>query len=182
VELTWSPTGEQIAFSTFDAIFIGPDDGGDPRKLTDAVQPSCLSWSRDGRRIALTSGNLGYLFRLNVAPSSIWIVDVERGEAVRVTEGTHVDFSPVWTPDGKSILFVSNRGGGRDIYRIPLDPTSGISSVSLSGGEPKPLVRFDDPARPPYGDLWTTDGERFYFSLVEFEADVWVMELEDSKT
>ena len=48
------------------------------------------------------------------------------------------------------------------------------------GGEPKLLVRFDDPTRPPTRPEWSSDGEDFYFTLTEFEADVWVMELEDS--
>jgi hypothetical protein len=48
------------------------------------------------------------------------------------------------------------------------------------GGEPKLLVRFDDPTRPPTRPEWSRDGEDFYFALAEFEADVWVMEIEDS--
>jgi hypothetical protein len=63
----------------------------------------------------------------------------------------------------------------------PPGERAGTWSVPLSGGEPKLLVRFDDPAKEPYPDWWATDGERFYFSLGEFEADAWVMELEDSK-
>jgi Tol biopolymer transport system component/predicted Ser/Thr protein kinase len=120
-ELVWSPSGEQIAFRTPDAIFVGPTEGGGARKLTDAVAPSCLSWSPEGDRIAFTSGNLGYLNNLNAAPSSIWFVNVTSDKPVRVTDA-HQDFSPVWEPDGKSLLFVSDRGGGRDIYRVSIGP------------------------------------------------------------
>ena len=65
------------------------------------------------------------------------------GEPVRVTEDAHVDFSPVWTPDGRSLLFVSNRGGGRDIYRITvadMSPERGTCCVGgFSGGPYGPV-------------------------------------------
>ncbi len=162
-QLVWSPNGELVAYPTASAIFVGPADGGEARKLTDAVDPSCLIWSPDGTRIAFTSGNLGYLRNLNVAPSSIWVVDVERGEAVRVTEGEHVDFSPVWTPDGKSLLFVSDRGGSRDIYRISV----GSDSAPVSA-----------PERLSTGlDVFTmassADGRMLSYSVATLRQNIW---------
>ena len=35
-----------------------------------------------------------------------------------------------------------------------------------------------DPSRVPIRAEWSTDGENFYFTLTEYESDVWVMELE----
>ena len=40
------------------------------------------------------------------------------------------------------------------------------------------LVRLDDPSKLALRYEWSTDGERFYFALTEYESDVWVMELE----
>ncbi len=121
-ELTWSPGGERVAYVTENAILVGSEDGSEARKLTDVSEPWALTWSPDGRRLAFTSGNFGYLRYLNVAPSSLWVVDVESGVPLRVTDDAHQNVSPVWTPDGRSLLFVSDRGGGRDIYRIPVGP------------------------------------------------------------
>jgi hypothetical protein len=146
------------------------------------------------------------------------------GKPVRVTDDEYLNCSPVWTPDGKSLLFVCDRGGGRDIYRMSVGPsgeavgepermTTGLDVFTLAfsadGGRlscsviamrqniwslPVPreetsrsgkrimlLVRFDDSPRQQVFLEWSTDGETFYFTLTEFEADVWVMELEDSK-
>lgn len=50
--------------------------------------------------------------------------------------------------------------------------------MPLAGGEPTLLVRYDDPNRSPVRHEWSTDGETFYFTLTEYESDVWVMELE----
>ena len=77
----------------------------------------------------------------------------------------------MWSKDSRTIYF---RGS-------PRNERAGIWSVSFSGGEPRLLVRFDDPTRVPFRNQWSSDGENFYFTLAEFEADVWVMELEDSR-
>lgn len=84
---------------------------------------------------------------------------------------TNFGSRPLWSKDGKTIHFLV---GG-------LDERAGIWAVPASEGEPTHLVRFDDPTREFYFD-WSGDGESFYFMLAEFEADVWVMELEDSAT
>ena len=76
----------------------------------------------------------------------------------------------MWSKDSRTVYFRETRPGEH----------VGIWSVSVSGGKPKPLVRFDDPARQPNYPEWSTDDATFYFTLTEFEADVWVMELEDS--
>ncbi len=41
----------------------------------------------------------------------------EGGTPVAISDSTHVNASPVWTPDGRSILYVSNVGGPRDVYQ-----------------------------------------------------------------
>ncbi|HET9793955.1 MAG TPA: protein kinase, partial [Thermoanaerobaculia bacterium] len=55
---------------------------------------------------------------------NVWTLDLARGIASRVTSGTAADFSPVWMPDGRTIVFSSLRSGvNGDIY-----------STSSSGG------------------------------------------------
>jgi Tol biopolymer transport system component len=73
---------------------------------------------------------------------------MEGGEPVRLTEEGHLDHSPVFTSDGAHLLFVSNRGGSRDVYRIWMSPsgeptgaperlTTGLNvhSISLSADD-----------------------------------------------
>jgi Tol biopolymer transport system component len=164
-EVVWSPDGERIAYQLDDrAIFVGPADGNTSTRLCDVSEPSTLSWSPDGTRIAFSSGNSGYLYiLLNAGPSSVWTVDLAGGEPLRVTEDANLDISPVWAPDGKSLLFVSDRGGGRDIYRISI------------GAEGDPL---SDPERLTTGlDVLTIasskDGRSLAYSVATSRQNIW---------
>ena len=73
--------------------------------------------SPDGTRIAFTyKGN-------------IFIVPADGGKAFQLTTNSGYDADPIWTPDGKSIVFSSYREKSKDIYM-----------VSAEGGTPKRLT------------------------------------------
>jgi Tol biopolymer transport system component len=94
------------------------------------VDVHSLAWSSDGRWIAFVSGNPTFVFGArptgsevnigNAAPSSIWVVPARGGTAVRVTDSHSLNTSPVWLPGRRALLFVSNRAGERDVYRVDL--------------------------------------------------------------
>ena len=95
-------------------------DTGTTKKVADALDVHSLNWSPSGSMIAFVSGNSGWVTggRLgNIAPSSIWILTLADGRTSRVTDDISLNTSPVWMPDGQSLLFVSNRSGSRDIYQ-----------------------------------------------------------------
>ncbi len=49
----------------------------------------------------------------------LYVVNVEGGEAHRLTSNASYDTRPVWSPDGKTIAFASDRNGSFDIYVMP---------------------------------------------------------------
>jgi Tol biopolymer transport system component len=49
--------------------------------------------------------------------SDIWLVSVEDGLASQLTLALGEDGDPVWSPDGKRVVFASNRNGTFDIYQ-----------------------------------------------------------------
>ena len=52
---------------------------------------------------------------------NLWIYDLQRGTGSPLTSGTDSNILPVWSPDGRRIVFASNRGGDWDIYSQPAD-------------------------------------------------------------
>lgn len=71
--------------------------------------------SPDGRQIAVTVDDIG--------GSNIWLGDVDRGTFARFTFEGH-NFAPVWSPDGKGLVFTSTRSGLPNLYWQPLDGSS----------------------------------------------------------
>ena len=128
----WSPDGRSVAYAENWAVYLRAADGrGKARLVTDGVPAHTLSWSPDGRWIAFVSGNPGFAYGEtpwgnatslgNAAPSAVWVVRVSGGAPRRVTDAQALNTSPVWLPDSHGLLFVSNRDGGRDVYRVMLD-------------------------------------------------------------
>ncbi len=72
---------------------------------------SAMSLSPDAERIALVRSD-------PAGPTAeIWIWDTARGNSTRVTVGSGRAEAPVWTPDGRQIVFAANREGPLNLYR-----------------------------------------------------------------
>jgi len=51
----------------------------------------------------------------------LWAMPVEGGRATRLTLNEANDIKPVWSPDGKTIAFTSDRSGSFDVWTMPAD-------------------------------------------------------------
>ena len=67
----------------------------------------------------------------------IFTVPAKGGRAAQITSNDAYDSSPVWRPDGKQIVFRSNREGSDDIY-----------IVDAKGGRPRRLTTHSGHERP----------------------------------
>ena len=81
--------------------------------------------------------------------SNIWLVPAAGGEAMQLTQSGK-DSSPVWSPDGKTIAFLSARSGDSQVYLL-----------SMEGGEPKPLTKLSTGADLA---IWSPDGKTIAFT------------------
>ncbi len=85
-------------------------------------QYSCPKISPDGTQIALTVG------REN---ADVWVWDIARKTKTRLTFDKGAESLPIWTPDGKQILFYSDRDGkAGGIYRKQADGTGEEEKVA----------------------------------------------------
>ena len=75
--------------------------------------------SPDGKQILFTRG---WIDKMNDRTrSNLWIVDVEGQRVRELTHGDWRDSSPVWSPDGTQIAFLSDRDGTTQIHVMWLD-------------------------------------------------------------
>jgi Tol biopolymer transport system component len=75
-----------------------------------------ISWPRfspDGKRIAVSIGSL--------SQRDVWVVDLAASSSTRLTAGGGISDRPEWSPDGKSVVFRSNRRQLNTIWSQPLD-------------------------------------------------------------
>ena len=72
-------------------------------------------------------GSLAFLRRVN-GNSDVWLLDTRRGVLSRFTDHAAEDIFPVWSRDGRRIVFTSNRNGAFDLYQ---KPTTGVGVEEL---------------------------------------------------
>jgi eukaryotic-like serine/threonine-protein kinase len=116
----WSPDGNTIAYTSADTIYLRDLQADSPKAFLQAESPHSPVWSPDGKWIAYVSGNPLYPETANLAPSSIWVVRASAGRPIRITDDRPLHTSPVWLPDSRGLLYVSDQDGGRDIYFVRL--------------------------------------------------------------
>lgn len=130
---TWSPNGQELAWVSDGALRIRALDGGASRVIAQHEELHSLAWSPDGSLIAGVVGNLAFTYGEpsasspqepglgHVAPSALWLFPVRDGQPLQLTDRSHLNTSPDWLGDSRHLVFVSDRGGGRDIFLLTLD-------------------------------------------------------------
>ena len=128
---SWSPDGTTIAYSTENVdvnpqndygtseLWLADVETGKARNLhvNDALQ---ASFSPDGRRLAVTARHS------DTRQMDIVTVLLDGGEETKgVITGPGTDWNPVWSPNGLYLYYSSDRGGSMNLWRVPIDVSSG---------------------------------------------------------
>ena len=105
-------------------------------------------FSPDGKRIAFIVSEDS--LSAGKTHSAVYVMDASGGGERRLTDNRSRDTHPRWAPDGKSILFLSTRGGQSEAWTVP-----------LAEGEPEQLTHFP----PGVADAeWLPDGSGIVFT------------------
>lgn len=132
----WSPDGAWIAFSYEPPedetrhLYIIAASGGEPILLTgqDGWQDQAV-WSPDGQRIAYNH----YPAVPNSRPD-VAVIDLETRAITRVTHHPQTDTDPRWSPDGRSLAFVSDRYDVRPrLHVVPADRLDAVEPLDTPG-------------------------------------------------
>jgi Tol biopolymer transport system component len=105
-----------------------------------------------------------------VQPRDIWVLDLVRGTATKLTFDPKDDLNPVWSPDGSRIAFSSDRRGPRNLY---------IKSASGTGDE-ELLLESDHNKN---AEDWSRDGRWLVYNEATPGAgnDIWTLSLDTRK-
>jgi Tol biopolymer transport system component len=156
--LAYWPTGQVISYTQltwFDRAGKQLGTLGLPRDHHPALSP-------DGKRVAVMR------YFNNGSSSNIWVLDLARGAATRVTFSSAMDESPIWSPDGSRIVFTSNRDGRYNLYQ----------KSSNGAGEEKLVFKSDE---DKWITDWSSDGRFLVYNTLTENADIWVLPLEGDR-
>src|SRR4051812_1536575 len=106
----------------------------------------------------------------NAGQIGLFIADADGGAERPLVGLGEIDYDAVWSPDGQSIVFTSDRNGSADLYRVKLDGTG--------------LERLTD--SPAYDDqaAFSPDGRQLVFVTtrgVGGTADLWTLDLQTKR-
>jgi hypothetical protein len=180
------PLGEQIALVDLQHGFDFSVSRTGSLVYRTANPDTQLAWfDRSGKRLG-TVGEPTRYGRFELSPDdrqlaferldadlrhgNLWLLDLVRGAASRLTSTASSDYAPSWSPDGRRILFGSARSSSvADIYEI-----------GSGGTSPEKLVLHDARDKNPMS--WSSDG-RFALIMVTTAAaaeDIWKLPLDGS--
>jgi tricorn protease len=162
----------QIVFSYAGSLWIAGREGGEARRLTSGGHESHPIFSPDGSEIAFTGEYDG-----NV---DVYVVPASGGVPRRLTYHPAADDVVGWTPDGKQVLFRSDRNAFAD-------GVVQLLTISVEGGFPTqvPLVRANEGS-------YSSDGSRLaYVPVMQWQRawkryrggqtkPIWIARLSDS--
>jgi WD40 repeat protein len=144
--IAWSPTGDLIALTCSNGVWVAPVDGGAPRQIA-SVFSSSVSWSPDGTRLAFDqfiqrdpANGLPNLYKVWAAP-----ID-DPAATVRLGPGT----MPIWSPDGDFIAYQGNDrvvvigAGGRGSRTVGVKNAYGFGGWSPDGRQVLQMVDVNE--------------------------------------
>ena len=110
--------------------------------------------------------------------SRLYVMPATGGDWVPLTDGTSYDDKPRWSPNGRALLFVSDRGGLLNLWARPLDPTTGRPV-----GDVVRLTDFTDLSRrlsPRLGRMEiAVSNDRVFLPISETTGRIWTLDQVD---
>jgi tricorn protease len=179
----WTPDGKHVLFASTRStgfppaseLFTVPVEGGMARRITAAEGKEGVL-SPDGTRLAYVRGP-GTWYRKGYRGSSnddIWICNADGGNNRQLTAFNGQDDSPMWSPDGKTLFYVSEtHGTPANIVRLTLDAAP--ASAGKPEIKPQPVTTHKEDgvrrARISRNGAWI---------VYECGADLWIVSTHDT--
>ncbi|HSJ75558.1 MAG TPA: protein kinase [Gemmatimonadales bacterium] len=173
-EPRWSPDGRKLVFRRVekiksDILTLDLDTRGMNRVTDDNVLDMEPVWAADGAHIYFASSRGGglNLWRIRVSAAG-----TAAGSPEQLTTGAGDDIQPTLSPRGDRLAFAV-RGINSDLWRLPLNPTTGQPSG--------PAAAVVMTTRVESRGSWSPDGKSIAFNSDRLgEMNIWLRSLTDS--
>lgn len=143
-DFTWSPDGKFLACA------VRKSDAEVLEREQDEQKKELGVVERFYDRVFYKLDGYGFLPRERW---HIWKFEVATGEAQQLTDhAVYDETDPVWSPDGKTILFISNRVADPDAYPDRAD----LYTIPAEGGE---FVKIETPVGSKFHPSFSPDGK-----------------------
>jgi tricorn protease len=130
-------------------------------------QASAVAFTKDGLEIAFVAGG------------DLWLMDTELREPRPVTTTADEEKHPVFSPDGKTLLFVADREARSDIYRV-VPGKRGDKNRHWWQHEALTVERLSDDGEVKSGLKFSPDGS--HISYLRGQGDLWVADADGHNT
>ncbi len=140
-------TGVTLVLSLGNAVLVN----GRPMTIDDLLAIKSVSdpqISPDGESVVYVVSELDRA--TDKTDSTLWLIPTAGGEPKRMTTAPGTNNHPRWSPDGKTLAFVSSRGGSAQVWLLPVE-----------GGEARQLTKLPIDVSGP---IWSPRGERIAFA------------------
>jgi serine/threonine-protein kinase len=166
--LEWSRDGKSVlailtaADGDNQLVFVSVADGGTRLiKEFGPLGPRHASLSPDGEFVVYDAPQVG-----GSAYRDLFIVRADGSDARALVQHPATDIEPVWTPDGRRVLFASDRSGAMDLWSVP---------VAAGAAQGEPEVAHRNIGR--LAALGLTEGGTYYYHLLVGAVEVYSAEL-----
>ncbi len=126
-------------------IYLLHNQRGDLRQLTFTGRESGPVWSPDGRKLAFVS-------RRHDGPGQVYVLDLDGGDARKITDLPVGVYGLKWFPDGQRLAFAAN------IHPDYNGDWSAMKTILQQSRESKVTAKVTENAMYRYWDRWLTDG------------------------
>ena len=155
---SWSPDSKRLAFITFSKgdNFLSIVDVETRRtehiRVGHIKAITSVDWSPDGRTIVISGQETGV--------SDLFLYDLETKNVRRLTNDKFADLQPAFSPDGRTVVFVSDRGADTTVEQLLFSDMS-LATVDIATGDVTILQIFKDTKH--LNPDWTPNGRGIYF-------------------
>jgi Tol biopolymer transport system component len=154
----WSADGTRFVLAGVQSgravlTFLDAIEGGATREVAvaDVDEIFSLTWSPDGRSLVFSAQTGGV--------SDLWRYDIEGRTATRLTNDPYADLEPAFSPDGRRLVFVTERFSTQLSEAAVGDLR--LAVLDLPGGQPREVRAFANGKH--ISPQWAPDSNTIFF-------------------